>query len=223
MSFTALSRVSARNRVNTSLAISPSAFLSWIWSFQAQGKRSLLRAAKERSVACEQVSPFLARLLEHMGTNPAYITGRRWDVLAWNQAACQVFTNFATMPQEERNIVRLIFTNEEYRHRCVDWEGVAQRLLAQLRASSSQYRQDAQLNQLITELQQRSPTFARWWSRHEVQERHEGQKEFRHPLVGLLVLEHNTFQIEDTPGLKMVVYLPACEETARKLEQLALP
>lgn len=171
----------------------------------------------------EQVSLFLARLLEHMGTNPAYITGRRWDVLAWNQAACQVFTDFATIPVEERNIVRLIFTNEEYRRRCVDWEGVAQRLLAQLRASSSQYRQDAQLNQLITELQQCSPTFARWWSRHEVQERHEGQKEFRHPLVGLLMLEHNTFQIEDTPGLKMVVYLPACEETARKLEQLALP
>ena len=169
----------------------------------------------------EQVSPFLVRLLEHMGTNPAYITGRRWDVLAWNQAACQVFADFAAIPVEERNIVRLIFTHEEYRRRCVDWEGVAQRILAQVRASSSQYRQDVQLNQLITELRQCSPAFARWWSRHEVQERQGGQKEFMHPLVGLLVLEHNTFQIEDAPGLKMVVYLPACEETARKLEQLA--
>jgi hypothetical protein len=171
----------------------------------------------------EHVSPFLYRFLEHMGTSPAYITGRRWDVLAWNRAACQVFANFATMPLEERNIVRLIFTGEEYHRRCVDWEGVAQHVLAQLRASSSQYHHDAQLNALILELQQRSPEFARWWSRHEVQERQDGRKEFIHPLVGSLVLEHSTFQIEDAPGLKMVAYLPACEETARKLEQLALP
>ena len=117
--------------------------------------------------------------------------------------------------------MRLIFTNEEFRRRCVDWEGVAQRALAQLRASSSRYHHDAQLSTLILELQQRSPAFARWWSRHEVQERQEGQKEFMHPLVGSLVLQHNTFQIDDAPGLKMVIYLPACKETARKLEQLA--
>lgn len=171
----------------------------------------------------EQVSPFLSRFLEHMGTSPAYITGRRWDVLAWNRAACQVFANFTTMPAEERNIIRLIFTNEEYRRRCVDWEGVALRVLAQLRASHGQYHDDVQLSALIQEFQQRSPEFAHWWSRHEVQERQDGQKEFLHPLVGSLVLEHSTFQMEDTPGLKMVVYLPACEETARKLEQLALP
>lgn len=171
----------------------------------------------------EQVSPFLSHFLEHMGNNPAYITGRRWDVLAWNRVACQVIADFATIPVEERNIVRLLFTNEEFRRRSVDWEGVAQRVLAQLRGSHSLYHDDEQLNALIRELQQRSPEFARWWSRHEVQERHDGRKEFLHPHVGSLVFEHSTFQIEDAPGLKMVVYLPACEETARKLEQLVMP
>ena len=170
----------------------------------------------------ERVSPFLSCFLEHLGTSPAYVTGRRWDVLAWNRAACQVFANFATMTQEERNIIRLIFTNEEYRRRCVDWEGVALRVLAQLRASYSQYRDDAQLSTLILELQQSSPEFARWWSRHEVQERQDGRKEFIHPLEGLLMFEHSTFQIEGSPGLRMVVYLPASEETARKLDQLTL-
>ena len=48
----------------------------------------------------EHVSPFLHQFLEHLGTSPAYITGRRWDVLAWNLAACQVFANFATMPED---------------------------------------------------------------------------------------------------------------------------
>ena len=170
----------------------------------------------------EHVSPFLSHFLEHMGTSPAYITGRRWDVLAWNRSTSQVIANFATIPIEERNIVRYVFTNAEYRRRCVDWEGVAQRVLAQFRASSSQYHNDTQFGTLIAELQQQSPEFACWWSRHEVQGRQDGRKELIHPQVGSLVFEHSTFQIDGSPGLKMVVYLPACEETARKLEQFSL-
>ncbi|QBD75238.1 XRE family transcriptional regulator [Ktedonosporobacter rubrisoli] len=170
--------------------------------------------------AQEHVSPFLQQMLERLGNCPAYITGRRWDVLAWNRAASLVIADFAVLPGQERNIMRLVFTNEQYRQRVVDWKGIAQKLLAQLRASSSLYSEDEQLTALIAELQQRSPEFASWWPRHEVQGRQDGQKELRHPQVGTLVLEHSTFQIEGTPGLKMVVYLPTSEETNRKLEQL---
>jgi transcriptional regulator with XRE-family HTH domain len=168
----------------------------------------------------EHVSPFLRKFIAYQGTNPAYITNRRWDVLAWNRAACLVIANFAAMPIEERNIVRFIFTDEEYRRRFVDWEGIAQRVLAQFRASSSQYHNDAQFGALITDLQRRSPEFARWWPHHEVQGRQDGCKELNHPQVGSLALEHSTFQIDGSPGLKMVAYLPACEETARMLELL---
>lgn len=168
----------------------------------------------------EYVSPFLHKFLEHQGSSPAYITGRRWDVLAWNRAACQVIADFAALPVENRNIVRLVFTNEDFRHRFVDWEGMAQRILAQFRAGSSRYRDDEQLDALITDLQHCSPEFARWWPRHEVQGRQDGQKAVIHPQAGLLTLDHSTFQIEGSPGLKAVVYLPANEETARKLEQL---
>lgn len=169
----------------------------------------------------EQVSPFLQQLLEHQRSSPAYIMGRRWDVLAWNRAACQVITNFAALPVEERNIMRLIFTDEESRHRFVDWEAMAQGILAQFRASSSHYRDDEQLGALITDLQHCSPEFACWWPRHEVQGRRAGQKKLLHPQAGLLELDHSTFQIDGSPGLKMVIYLPANEETARKLEQLS--
>ncbi len=191
-------------------------------------KAHLFRLAGQGSPAYplpqqEHISPFLSHFLEHMQPNPAYIMGRSWDVLAWNHAASQVFADFATLPLEERNIVRLLFTNQEYRSRCVDWEGIARRVLAQLRVSSSQYPDDAHLSALILELQQHSPEFANWWSRHEVQERQDGQKEFLHPQLGSLLLEHSTFQLEDAPGLKIVVYLPATPETTRKLERLSFP
>jgi transcriptional regulator with XRE-family HTH domain len=168
----------------------------------------------------EHVSPFLQKFLEHQGSSPAYIMGRRWDVLAWNRAACQVITNFAALPVEERNIVRLIFTDKEFRRRFVDWEAMAQRILAQFRASSSHYRDDEQLDALMTDMQHCSPEFACWLPRHEVQGRQDGQKKLLHPQAGLLELDHSTFQIDGSPGLKMVIYLPANEETAKKLELL---
>ncbi|GHO55876.1 helix-turn-helix transcriptional regulator [Ktedonobacter robiniae] len=168
----------------------------------------------------EHASPFLQKFLEHQGSSPAYIMGRRWDVLVWNRAACQVIADFAALSVGERNIVRLIFTNEEFRRRFVDWEGIAQRVLAQFRASSSHYRDDERLGALIMDLQHCSPEFARWWPRHEVQGRQDGQKEIIHSQTGLLTLDHSTFQIDGSPGLKMVIYLPANEETAKKLEQL---
>ena len=155
-----------------------------------------------------------------LGTSPAYITGRRWDLLAWNRAACSIFGDFAALPAQERNIVRFIFTNGELRRRLVDWEGVAQRALAQFRASSSQYTDDMQFAALIADLQHSSLEFARWRPRHEVQGRRDGRKELIHPQVGYMALEYNTFQVNELPDLKVVVYLPASEETASKLKQL---
>ncbi|MBV9231129.1 MAG: helix-turn-helix domain-containing protein [Chloroflexi bacterium] len=170
--------------------------------------------------AQEYVSPFLHKLLQSLEPNPAYITGQRWDVLAWNRAACAVVGDFAAIPVEKRNIVYYIFTNQELRHRLVDWEEVAQRVLAQFRASSSRNPDDVQFGAMIAELQHLSPEFARWWPRHEVRGRQTGRKEFIHPEVGSLVLDHSTFQVNDASELKLIIYLPACEETARKLEQL---
>ncbi|MBO0796283.1 MAG: helix-turn-helix domain-containing protein, partial [Ktedonobacteraceae bacterium] len=83
----------------------------------------------------EEISPLLQRFLDQLGANPAYIIGRRWDVLAWNRAACMVLGDFRAMPPEQRNIVRFVFTDQELRRRMLDWEGVAQRVLAQFRAS----------------------------------------------------------------------------------------
>lgn len=172
------------------------------------------------SQAQEQVSPFLTKFLQHLGTNPAYITGRRWDLLAWNRAACAILGNFDGMSAHERNIVHFIFTNQEPRHRLLDWEGTAQRILAQFRASSSQYTGDPQFATLINELQHSSPEFASWWPRHDVQGRRDGRKEIMHPQLGYIAFENSVFQASDAPELKVTIYLPATEETADKLKQL---
>jgi transcriptional regulator with XRE-family HTH domain len=169
----------------------------------------------------ETVSPLLQRFLDQLGPNPAYITGRRWDLLAWNQAVCEVIGDFNALPPERRNIVWFVFTNQEFRHRVVDWEGMAQRVLAQFRVSSGRTPGDPWFTILIEDLKQASREFRLWWPRHEVKGRQDGCKELIHPLVGHLVLEHTTFQMSEAPDLKVVVYLASPESnTAEKIHRL---
>src|SRR5258707_13973429 len=59
----------------------------------------------ERAMEPETVSPTLQRFLDHQGLSPAFVLGRRWDVVAWNEAARVVFGDFPQMTTHERNAV----------------------------------------------------------------------------------------------------------------------
>lgn len=177
-------------------------------------------APLQQTQLSEKDRPFLQLFLRHMGNCPAYVLGPCGAILAWNRAACQVLGDIEALPQEQRNIVYLVFTDAELRRRVVDWEGIAQRILAQFRAESGQYSADPRVGAMIEQLHRLSPEFALWWPRHEIQGRRDGRKEFLLPSVGQLLLEHSTFQVTDAPNLKVAVYLPASEEMARKLALL---
>ena len=174
-----------------------------------------------RAKEMETVSPTLQHFLDHQGLSPAFVLGRRWDVVAWNEAARVVFGDFGQMTAFERNSVWRMFTSSAHRHRLVDWEGHARRVLAQFRATCGRYPGDPRLTELIQELMLRSPEFRAWWPDHEVLGTPEGQKTFDHPQAGYLMFEHLTFQVFDAPDLKVNVYTPLEEaDTPAKLVRL---
>ena len=170
----------------------------------------------------EIVSPALQHFLDQFGARPAFVSGRRWDVLAWNAAGCAVFGDYRRMTApRERNTIWGIFTNPLARQQIVNWEENARQLLAQFRSSCGRYPGDAQLTELIHDLMLASPEFRAWWPDHEVRGGQEGRKMLNHPQVGYLVFERLTFQVFDTPDLKVTVYTPLPEaDTPRKVEQL---
>lgn len=169
----------------------------------------------------ETVSPTLQHFLDRLGTSPAYVTGQRWDIVAWNQAACAVFGDFQKMTKRERNIVWRTFTSSTHRQLLVDWEMHAQFILARFRASCRCFLDDPWLTNLVEDLMLSSSEFREWWLRHDVQGSPEGRKALNHPVAGLLLLEHLTFQIEDAPDLKVTVYTPMNEaDTINKLQRL---
>ena len=175
----------------------------------------------ERAMEPETVSATLQHFLDHQGLSPAFVLGRRWDVVAWNEAARVVFGDFGQMTTRERNAVWRIFTSPTHRQLLVDWEGNARRLLAQFRASCGRYPGDPRLTELIHDLMLRSPEFRAWWPDHEVLGAPEGHKTLNHPQAGYLLFEHLTFQVFDAPDLKVNVYTPLDEaDTPAKLSQL---
>ena len=172
--------------------------------------------------ATESVSPALQHFLDQFGTRPAFVSGRRWDILAWNDAGCAIFGDYRRMTApRERNTIWGIFTNPLSRQFVVNWEEDARHLLAQFRSSCARYPGDAQLIELVHDLQLRSPEFRAWWPDHEVLSGQEGRKTLNHPQVGYLLFERLTFQVFDTPDIKVTVYTPLEEaDTPRKLERL---
>jgi hypothetical protein len=178
----------------------------------------------EQGPACpppaERASPTLKRVVENLGPSPAYILGRRWDYLAWNDACKVVFSWKPGRDPSTRNQVWLTFMDPARRELMTDWERGARRLVAKFRADSARHIGDPSFERLIASLRAASPEFRKWWERHEVASGGEGRKELHHPVVGTLVFEHAVFRHEASDQ-RLVLYSPlADEDTPAKLAQL---
>jgi transcriptional regulator with XRE-family HTH domain len=169
----------------------------------------------------EVISPVYQRTLDLMEWTPAYITGRRSDILGWNKAASIVFGDFAMIPEDERNMLWLLFTKSVFRQRFPARETFALETLSSFRATASQYLGDPRITAFLDRLRLASPKFCRAWEQQNVQRQCSQWREIEHPLVGQLTLEIASFQMSGDPDLKCCVYsaIPR-SETEEKLRRL---
>ncbi len=148
--------------------------------------------------------------------HPAYITGRRWDILAWNDAAARLF-EFGTMPPEDRNLLFYMLTDRRARRVFGEsWPSEAQRIVALFRPTYDLWAYDRVFAQLLERVQAGCGEFGRWWKVHAVQSASSGTKLLHHPSEGPICFEYATFQANDDPGLKMAVYLPVAHSLSYK-------
>jgi transcriptional regulator with XRE-family HTH domain len=164
-----------------------------------------------RTTGPEQVPAALLRMLESMAEQPAYAIGRRWDVLAWNKPAADVFGDFGQLQGDARNLMHMMFANASHRQRLVDWDKVAPLSLAMFRADSARYAGDSDFERLIEMLKEASPEFRDWWPRHDVRHQASTVKRVRHPSGKLLAFEHLSLDVADHPGMRLIVFTPGSE------------
>jgi transcriptional regulator with XRE-family HTH domain len=164
------------------------------------------RARRRPPARVERVRPGLQRLLEMAEGIPAYIVGRRCDVLAWNRMAAATFTDFGALSPADRNWGRLIFLNEDVQALFDDWTIKARETVAFLRLRAGEFPDDPELAALVGELSVKSEDFRRWWADHNVKDKNFGSKKLHHPLVGELTLEYETFRATDNSDQVLVTY-----------------
>jgi hypothetical protein len=88
------------------------------------------------------------------------------------------------------------------------WTDEAKRMVAQFRATHDLWAGDPAFVALLERLRQGSPEFAIWWRSHDIRSVAAGQKLMRHPKKGALSFEYASFQANDDPALKLVIYTP---------------
>lgn len=161
---------------------------------------------KKQAAPTQQVRSTLRQLLDTLDTVPAYVVGRRSELLAWNRMAAAVFGDWSRLPAPERNWARMVFLNPDYRDLYVDWEQKAIDVVGALHLEAGCYPDDPRLSALVGELSVKSEEFRRLWATHDVKEKSHGVKRLRHPLVGELSLRYETLKLAGDAEQSVVVY-----------------
>ncbi|MCP3770770.1 MULTISPECIES: helix-turn-helix transcriptional regulator [Streptomyces] len=137
---------------------------------------------------------------------PGFVLGRRLDMLAHNQLAGRLITDFRALPAAERNQARFVFLDPHARELYRDWNRVAADTAAMLRLEAGRHPDDPALSALVGDLSIRSEEFRRFWSDNKVHRRTTGTKDYRHPLVGDLTVTYQALTPGDDPDQILFVY-----------------
>jgi len=147
----------------------------------------------------EVLAPGIASLLDAWGSIPAYVRGRRFDVLASNALAR------ALVPAHTpgRNLVRDVFLEPTMRTFYADWPAVAHSTVSAVRAATVD---DPVLLELAASLARESPEFRELWERHDVRPTRDEVKQFRHPALGEFTLLRHVLRLDG--GQVIIAYQP---------------
>lgn len=154
-------------------------------------------------------NPLAAELLQQVVgqiASPAYMLGDYWDILAYNAAALDLFSSWATYEQAI-NLLEYVFCDPAARDLVTDWETRSRRLVAEFRADSRNKLETAAFQQQLSKLR-RNPEFDACWHQHDVLEREGGMRSFRHPTRGELFFQQFSFALEQYPHIKLVMLIP---------------
>jgi transcriptional regulator with XRE-family HTH domain len=177
--------------------------------------------APRRASRAEPVRPGIQRMLDALEPNPAFLTSRRMDVLAWNRSCAALVTDFGRLAPADRNLAALVFLDPRAQAIYGDWERVAADAVAFLRGASGRFPADLALTALIERLSAGSPEFRDLWPRHDVREKTSGSKEFCHPQLGSFTLDYETLLFGDTDQNLIVYTAPAGSAAQASIELLA--
>lgn len=197
--------------------------LSRVYLLTSEERRHLYALAKKPlagpSDTYQPVNQSLLRILERMDDAycPAYVMDCRWNVAAWNTCAAAVFGDFDGLPDEQRNVVYMMFCNCEYMALFDDWEYHARGIIARFHAAMAGHMDDPWFLNFVQDLKNKSKHFSAWWMLYDINGMSGVLKKLTHPVMGKLTFEFASFDSSDNPNLKLLIHNPD-QDTAARLQ-----
>lgn len=168
----------------------------------------------------QPVNHTLIRILEKLNASccPAYVMDHRWNIVAWNEYAASVFGDFSQLPPEERNVVHMMFCNQQYMALFDDWAFHAKGIIARFHGTMAKHIDDSWFTGFIEEIKSKNDQFSSWWSLYDVSGMSDVVKKLTHPSFGKLTFEFVSFDVSDHQNLKLLVHTPDDQSLLRMRE-----
>jgi transcriptional regulator with XRE-family HTH domain len=188
-------------------------------------QRRHLRALAGLATAVDRTSvdellPRLRRLVDAATPNLASIYDANFDYVAWNAAYARCRCDPARMATDRRNLLWMMFTDEENRTRMARWEPAARAVLSQFRAAAGQRPGDPRQAALVARLSDASPEFRHWWTEYRVRSFRPATIAIDHPETGRLTFEMYQLRPVEHADLLMVLQVPAGPDDLRSVRSL---
>ncbi|MFB6731361.1 helix-turn-helix transcriptional regulator [Bacillus mobilis] len=168
-----------------------------------------------------KLSPSLIRILDELKYCPTIITDRHCHIVGWNPAAAYVFLDFEQIPDDQRNLIRLVFTRKELKALAVNWEHFVKGFLAIFRTYYGRYLDDEWYSQFIKEMSHSHSEFQDLWQESQVSKAPDMIIEFRHAKAGKMLFNLTSLQVQGDVDLRCSIYTPVGEtDTENKLKRL---
>src|ERR1700730_786459 len=103
----------------------------------------------------------------------------------------------------------MLTTPKSRRLFAANWADEAKRMVAQFRATHDLWAGDPAFQDLLARLRQGCSGFDGWWEAPDIRGVAAGRKSLSHPKRWRLRLEYASFQANDDPALKLMIYTAA--------------
>lgn len=152
-------------------------------------------------VRVERASATLRQLIESWTKTPAFIIGHAQDILAANDLATALYSDFG----QRDNVLRMLFLDPAAKAFYRNPERARHRAVADLQQTAAQTPDDPRILELVGELAVRSSEFRSLWAREYTQVPPYDLKRMHHSSVGDLELRHEALNIRSAPGQQLII------------------
>ncbi len=146
---------------------------------------------------------------------PIYVMDGLGDLIAWNAQTTEWYCDFSAREGRGRNMVWWLFTAPEARERIASWRDDAREIVGRIRFLVGTSRAHPAVEESVRALYAASEDFARWWDEHDVVDQEARQRTFRHPRLGVRVLDLFVVRPAVNPAVSIVFHLPPDDDGDR--------